>query len=131
MNLHIIDPAICAGLNRRCHISDGSLIDGAFPLHSSLKSRTDVVGNTLLLDSEKDEYTITGVIRDMPNNSHFKLDVIRSIISMGGSENFAETWGRWNFYTYVLLKENTDPNEFRAKFPDWIKGLNPQWRSGL
>jgi putative ABC transport system permease protein len=48
---------------------------------------------------------VTGVLKDVPANSHFHFDFLVSIRKIGGVIN--TDWGFYNFYTYVKLKPNT------------------------
>ena len=54
-----------------------------------------------------DVYKVTGVIEDVPKNSHILYDML---ISMSSNKNNQgnENWGSFNNYTYVLLKKSGD-----------------------
>ncbi len=62
-------------------------------------------------------YTITGVMKDIPSNSHFNFDFIfsmdKDIYNFG---NFISH----NFHTYLLLREGTEPKEIEAKFDEYF-----------
>ena len=65
------------------------------------------LGQTLLLGDQP--YRITGLIRDMPANSHFRADIFPTML------NDDYQWGNWlstNHYTYIVLKPGTDPAVF-------------------
>lgn len=65
---------------------------------------TDVVGKTLHTDNIN-EYIVTGVIKDVPSQSHLHFDFIRA---MAQEEYSRETqWMADNFITYVLLRPGT------------------------
>ncbi len=67
---------------------------------------TNVVGKSMVIN-DTSHYTITGVIRDMPAQSHFRFDLFISL-----AESAEAKWNTWmsnNFNTYVLLREGTDP----------------------
>jgi putative ABC transport system permease protein len=51
------------------------------------------------------ELMIAGVLKDVPDNSHFHFDFLVSVRKIGGVID--EDWGFYNFYTYVKLKPNT------------------------
>jgi putative ABC transport system permease protein len=73
----------------------------------------DVVGRTLLMN-DTIPYKVTGVIRDIPAQSHFHYDFF---VSMSEVEETKRT-DRWlsnNFNTYILLREGTDRRQFEAK----------------
>ncbi|HYG37644.1 MAG TPA: ABC transporter permease, partial [Cytophagales bacterium] len=87
-------------------------------------NKTNVVGEVLILDN-KDTYKITGVIKDIPHNSHFKFDFFLSMEGLEESKkgNFLSH----NFNTYLLLKEGVNPNEVEEKFPQILTTyLGPQ-----
>ena len=67
-------------------------------------SSTDVVGKTLVVDNT-DTYTITGVIKDMPSNSHIHMNFIKAMAGRGDSRN--ENWMSDDFTTYILTKPGT------------------------
>lgn len=58
-------------------------------------------------------YKITGVIKDVPKNSHLTFNVLISRSSLPA--DFANNWGSFGFYTYVLLKPNTNASAFQKK----------------
>jgi hypothetical protein len=66
---------------------------------------TDVVGKTLLLDNTT-TVKITGVIEDMPAESHLHFHFIRSM--SGLAESRSDFWLNNNFGTYVLARPGTD-----------------------
>ncbi len=66
---------------------------------------TDVIGKTLLLNNTTN-YKITGVIKDMPAQSHFHFNFIKA---MSEREDSRSTfWLSNNFDTYILARSGTD-----------------------
>ena len=86
----------------------------------------DPIGETLLLRGDNQPVTITGIMKDMPENSHFKADVILSMITRTQKFNPGrdKQWGNFGMYSYLLLKEGTDPQRLQAKFPAFLKKHN-------
>jgi putative ABC transport system permease protein len=82
-------------------------------------SNTAVVGQTLLLVNENKSYKITGVIRDMPRQSHFNFDFILSLSSLPSAND--NNWLSMGFNTYVLLKPGTDYKKVQTKIPAFFK----------
>ncbi len=75
------------------------------------------IGKMLKVDNQFD-YTITGVVENVPKNSHFTFDILCSFESLYAQNREAmEVWLSFNLYTYVLLQENIDPKELENKFP--------------
>jgi putative ABC transport system permease protein len=92
-------------------------------------NRTNVVGQVLLID-ENIAYTITGVIRDLPAQSHFQFDFFLSVSTLPSSRE--DAWLTNNFNTYVLLKTGADPARLEAKLPGFIrKYMGPQLQDVL
>lgn len=73
---------------------------------------TNCVGKSLE-NASGDVYKITGVIEDVPKNSHILFNVLISRSSLPA--DFANNWGGFGFYTYVLLKPNTNVAAFEKK----------------
>ena len=72
----------------------------------------DAIGQTLLLDGKS--MRVTGVIKDIPANSHLTFDLLISMATAqqkgSGYDWLFTNWYSNNFYTYVLL-----PNDYSAK----------------
>ncbi|MEM9324933.1 MAG: FtsX-like permease family protein, partial [Bacteroidota bacterium] len=78
----------------------------------------DPVGEILVLDNQ-DDYEVTAVYEDLPENSHFRHNVLLSMSSFGWVEQ-----GHWlsaNFNTYLKLEEGVKPEQLEAKFPAMIE----------
>jgi putative ABC transport system permease protein len=81
----------------------------------------DPIGQTLNLMDQAD-VTVTGVIKDLPDNTHMEFEIVGSIAAiplMMGPEEL-ESWGSNNYYTYVRLPEGFDPAILEAKFLDFL-----------
>lgn len=83
----------------------------------------DPLGEMIQTGSGK-SYKVTGIIEDMPSNSHLKYEALLSVTSLEeivGRDNFnsMEPISFWNIgvYTYVLLNENADMQSIVDKFP--------------
>jgi putative ABC transport system permease protein len=70
-------------------------------------------------------YKVTGIIADVPVNSHFHFSMFASMEGLANSKD--NKWMESNYYTYLLLNEGTDLKEFEAKLPAIIKKyMGPQ-----
>lgn len=80
----------------------------------------DPIGKTIIVTADDNRpYIVTGVIKDMPVNSHFHFDILGSMIS---NERASEdTWMSGGFHTYLLLKPGTDIKQMEAGFPAMVK----------
>jgi len=58
---------------------------------------------------------VTGVMRDIPDNSHIRADFFLSMQSLEESKEI--NWLSFNFGTYILFREGYDPTVFQAEWP--------------
>ncbi|MEQ9264037.1 MAG: ABC transporter permease [Balneolaceae bacterium] len=92
---------------------------------------TDVVGKqlTFSLSGAELPFQVNGVVKDVPDNSHFQFDFLASMVPLiqfyGGYDNFMGNFGNNSFSTFLLLNENADPVELEAKFPELIDKVFP------
>ncbi|QHT70443.1 FtsX-like permease family protein [Rhodocytophaga rosea] len=74
---------------------------------------TSALGQTLQTN-DTTVYKVTGVIEDVPKNSHFTFN---ALLSLGRSERTNINWGGFYVSTYVELPENYNSKDLEAKFP--------------
>lgn len=81
----------------------------------------DPIGKILKIQDEGD-FKITGVIKNVSKNSHFKFDMLCSFEThyKSNKSNF-ENWVFVNHRAYLLLQENVDYKTLEAKFPQFVK----------
>ncbi len=82
------------------------------------------VGKTLTLSIRNHEldFEVAGIIKNMPGNSHLKMDVILPLNTYFSSiiKREITSW-RGNFiYTYLLLQKGTNSRALIAKFPGML-----------
>lgn len=58
---------------------------------------------------------VTGIMKDMPANSHLQLDYLISYETLPNW--IREFWYKHSAYTYILLEEGTDPGTIEKAFP--------------
>ena len=79
---------------------------------------TDAVGKALIMNG--DNLKVTGVIKDVPANSHISFDMLISMVTAqkkdSGYDWLFTNWYSNNFYTYLLLPENYHANELVKQF---------------
>jgi putative ABC transport system permease protein len=59
--------------------------------------------------------TVTGVIDDIPTNSHLRFSALRSMPA-----NYTNGWQASELYTYVLLSAQSNQKALEAKFPQFF-----------
>ncbi len=81
----------------------------------------DAIGKTLFYQGSGGarQLTVTGVLRDLPGNSHFDFEFLASMLSLDTAE-LSWTWFT-SLWTYVLLPENYPPEQLIAKFPAFVE----------
>jgi putative ABC transport system permease protein len=83
---------------------------------------SDPLGQTITVDKEM-SFVITGVFRDIPQNSHLKIDIMLSwpnLITHYGPD-IESSWGDTGFFTYFILKPNASPKEFEEKLKSLVE----------
>lgn len=86
------------------------------PLGKSLKGR-ESAGR-----SNPGDYTVTGVMADIPLNSHFRFNALLSMSTFRKSRpEVFDAWGYVDFYTYFLVNEQFNEAAFKSKIPDFLK----------
>jgi putative ABC transport system permease protein len=80
----------------------------------------DPIGQTLKMDN--DNFKVTGVMEDVPENSHFKFSNLISFSTWSRNNKQGEDSGWfWNgFHTYVLMRDESSIEKVRAKMKDFI-----------
>jgi putative ABC transport system permease protein len=77
------------------------------------------IDKTIKIGTDTNRFVVTGVMGDIPENSHFNADVISSFMTNPGSKN--PTWLSNSYSTYLLLKPNTSYKTIDQKLPEMIK----------
>jgi putative ABC transport system permease protein len=80
----------------------------------------ETVGNMLKFRDK--EYKVTGVLKNVPENSHMKFDALASLTTITSEEkNFNDRWGSNFLNTYLVLHPNTDIKALEGKFPAFMR----------
>ncbi|HET6252773.1 MAG TPA: ABC transporter permease [Puia sp.] len=79
-----------------------------------------VVGRTLMIN-DSIPYKVTGVIPDIPLNSHFHFDFFLSLTESEEAKRTDDAWLSGNFQTYLLLRKGADPAALNAKFDGMVR----------
>ncbi len=76
------------------------------------------IGKTLTLNKRWD-FTVTGVFKDIPENSHLRFDFLASMVSY--KSRYMGQWGISNFHTYILTSEAFSAEKFQNLIPDFVE----------
>jgi putative ABC transport system permease protein len=86
-------------------------------------------GRNLVIDKDEN-FKVTGVIKDIPSQSHFKFNFFISMSSR--AESRRNNWISNNFNTYIVLKKGADPKALEAQFDAMVeKYMGPQVMQAL
>lgn len=73
------------------------------------------IDKVMKVGSDTLTYVVSGVMGDIPGNSHFKANIILSFMTNPGSKS--PVWLSNSYSTYILLKPNTTINTVQDKIP--------------
>ncbi len=91
----------------------------------------DPVGQRVTMESDTILYTITGVLENVPDNSHIQFDMLASLSTYPQMAN-NQFWISHNFYTYIEVADGTDKDALQAKLQEMIiKYVGPQLQEAL
>ncbi len=80
----------------------------------------NALGKTLVFNDTL-EFHVTGVMKDIPTNSHIQADMLPSFASwekLNTGFSYNGGWGNFNMRNYILLKPGTDEKAFSKKAED-------------
>lgn len=87
---------------------------------------TKVLGKSLKIQDES-LFTITGVLKDFPNNSSINFNLLLSESSVTDPQwkkDIANDWASAHFNTYLLLGKNADSHEISVKINQLVSANN-------
>jgi putative ABC transport system permease protein len=81
--------------------------------------KEDAMGKILLLKTKTEiiPVTVTGVLKDIPLNSHLQFDILVSFKTFSGEieREVEQNWGWNDFHSYILLSPQADYKRVEAK----------------
>ena len=86
------------------------------------------IGQTLTVDQDL-KVTVTGVMEDVPPNTHFTFDALISMSTFYKiRQDIFDQWGYVDFYTYLEINPNADIAAMEAKFPEFVSKYIDGWK---
>ena len=84
------------------------------------------IGKNLVFDEYSAPFTVTAVIKDLPEQSSLQFDMLQSNLGMPPVKHFSWSWIWLQMGTYVKLRDNApnsaaDIQELESRFPAMIK----------
>jgi putative ABC transport system permease protein len=84
------------------------------------------LGQPLLLGKDKLHAVVTGVMKDIPDNSMIKCNMVVSFTTFvqPGPNSLDNQWGNYGAYAFVLLKSGANPKALEGKLPAFLEKMN-------
>ncbi len=80
------------------------------------------IGQSLELEGFDSPATVTGIMENIPENSHIQADILISLVTFNTpTNNRDEQWGNYDPSSYILTSENTSAEDLQAKFPGFLE----------
>ncbi len=73
----------------------------------------NAIGKVFYLEGQEQPFRVTGVIEEVPQNSHFHFDIFASL--EGLDEAKSTSWFGGNFFTYLVLKKGSNYKDLESK----------------
>ncbi|GHF19972.1 ABC transporter permease [Kordiimonas sediminis] len=94
--------------------------------------RSDVIGETLTIccvgpENEVRDVTITGVIKDLPSNTHLNIDMLVYMdpAVFANAPNILETWNSLNVMTYFKMRPGVTLEQLQERIDYWTNNESP------
>jgi putative ABC transport system permease protein len=85
----------------------------------------DPIDKVLEFRDRGEQYTVKGVIQNVPANSHFHFDLFASMEGVVDAK--VDNWMSSNYFNYLVLSKGTNVEAFESKLPAIIaKYMGPQ-----
>lgn len=92
--------------------------------------QAEAIGRHLRIGNDTTLYSITGVMENVPENSHLEFDILISFLTNPRAND--DFWLSNSFATYILLKENASVETVESKLPQMVeKYVGPQVQKAL
>jgi len=95
-------------------LNEGHSIVVTKSLARTLFGKKEAMGKIVRIDN-KDNYTVTGVLEDLPNNTRFNFDYLLPWAHLRRSGDDDGGWGSNSTRTYVLLRSNASLSSIAPK----------------
>lgn len=81
-------------------------------------SDEDPIGKSVKIEQDTILYEVTGLMEDVPVNSHFHFDLLGSMCTIRGSRS--TNWLNHNYYTYIILPAGINIDQFTERINELI-----------
>ncbi|WP_178983774.1 ABC transporter permease [Winogradskyella helgolandensis] len=83
------------------------------------------IGQNFEIEGFDNPAIVTGVMKDIPENSHIQADIIVSMITYTAAPSTLDVeWGSYDASIYVLTTDGINSKSLESKFPDFLEKRN-------
>jgi putative ABC transport system permease protein len=127
--LEIFSFPVIRGDRSRALSAPGSIVISE-SVAGKLYGDQDPVGKTLTygVGESQSELTVTGIVRDVPGNTHLEFDYLVSVATLEARKENAYMFKNWNVANFTVYAELADPSDrkpLEEKFAAWIDKNRP------
>lgn len=88
------------------------------------------IGKLFYLEGQEQPFRVTGIINEVPQNSHFHFEIFASIEGLEQAKS--DSWFNGDFFTYLLLEKGADYQTLEKKLPYILeKYMGPQMQQEI
>ncbi|WP_295128761.1 ABC transporter permease [uncultured Chitinophaga sp.] len=87
--------------------------------------KEDPIGKEMLLDGDR-RVTVSGIMKNLPENSHIKTEIILPMSYISRGSTLYNQWGNFGWQTFLLLKPGADYKKLEAKLPGLLEARLPK-----
>lgn len=93
------------------------------PLAQKYFGAEDPLGKSLRvsIQDKQEDFFVTGVARDVPENSSLQFQILLSIVKHRSYERVKDRWNNFNGTVFVELQERANAAEVEDKFPPFVQ----------
>jgi putative ABC transport system permease protein len=86
----------------------------------------EAIGQTIVLNENKNPFTVTGVLENIPSQSSIQFDILMPVADFPAVKQFSWSWVWQQMISYVKLRDNVKADaagllELEAKFPAMVR----------
>jgi len=101
--------------------------------------KTDIIGQSIKIENDRKsfDFTVTGVIQDLPENTHFDFEILGSFATLEDMMPWYKNWHHPPMYIYMETKTPIDEKVLEEKIakvaslhqPDYVKEENRAYQA--
>ena len=78
-------------------------------------SSTDIIGEMLSFPDDTLLFQVTGVMENLPSNTHLQMDILLSMSKMESLGFYMQNWWSFSTYTFILFQPEADLDNFSSE----------------